>query len=138
MPRHSRSPRVSVPNQERVIITIGSSRTVGTLCRLSATGGAIRLAKPYSRGTYADLTVNTTRGKVTAALEFLSTRVVGHPDAQSFRFVHMEPADRRRLEHVLKQMRAQGFGEKLTMAERAMYVATRTGDRLGALLRSGS
>lgn len=134
MARHSRSPRVSVPNQERVLVRIGNIQEAGILCTLSATGGAMRLGRPYGVGTLADLTLNTTAGKVTAALEFLKTRVVGVRDAQAFRFVHMEPVDRLRLQRVLEQLRGQGFGERQTITERAISAAFKTRDKLGALI----
>ena len=129
--RRIRPRRVSVPNNEQAIITIGAERIAGTLCKLSVTGGSIRFARRLPPGTFADVTLRTTSGHVGAAIQFLTT-MTGAPDVQAFRFVHMDPTERKRLEKVLEQMCRQGFGEKrrglmpfVELAQRALTTAKR-------------
>ncbi len=85
---------------------------VGILVKLSATGGSVRVSKSYVPRTVGEISLKTTSGKVTAAVEFLRTGVDGVAQAQAFHFIHIEPADRRRLEGALEEMRKQGQGEK--------------------------
>jgi hypothetical protein len=110
--RAERAPRVVVPNKEQAIIAFGAQRAAGVLCKLSATGGTLRLAKRVPRGTVAELTLKATSGTITSAIEFLAVADGGTPPAQAFRFIHMPPAENRRLENTLEEMRKQGFGEK--------------------------
>jgi hypothetical protein len=117
MPKHRtsrlRAPRVTVPNDEQVIVSsVESKPVVGILVKLSATGGSVRVSKSYMPGALGEISLKTASGKVTAAIEFLRTGVDGVAQAQAFRFVHIEPADRRRLENALDQMREHGLGEK--------------------------
>ncbi len=109
--RKRRAPRVSVPNNEPAKVDIGAQQFVGTLGKLSATGGTIRLAKRFDPGTMADLTLKTNAGRVSAAVQFL-TQFEGVPPSQAFRFVQMGAADGNRLERALLKLRNQGFGEK--------------------------
>ncbi len=106
-----RAPRVSVPNKEQATVALAGEQYVGVLCKLSATGGSIRLNSPFTPGTLADIKFKTTAGNLIAAIEFLNM-ACGIPHAQAFRFLHMDLADRRRLDGVLQQIRKQGFGEK--------------------------
>lgn len=107
-----RAPRVNVPNKERAVVAFGAQRTVGVLFKLSITGGSLRLSKPIDKGTVADLTIRATSGPITSAIEFLGAADKGAPPAQAFRFIHMGPAESRRLENALEEIRRQGFGEK--------------------------
>jgi len=107
-----RAPRVNVPNKEQAVIAIGPHRVVGILCKLSVNGGSLRLSKPVSKGTVADLTLRATSGRITSAIEFLGPADRGTPPAQAFRFIHMAPAECRRLENALAEIRKEGFGEK--------------------------
>jgi len=68
----------------------------------------VRVSKSYVPGALGEISLKTGSGKITAAIEFLRTSV----GAQAFRFIHIEPADRRRLENALDQMRKHGLGEK--------------------------
>ena len=109
----TRAPRVHVPNKERAVVALGTQEIVsGILCKLSTTGGSMRLSKTLSRGTVADLTLLATSGRITSAVEFLGPADKGTPPAQAFRFIHMGINETRRLETVLEQMRKQGHGEK--------------------------
>lgn len=109
--RRRRAPRVSVPNQEQAIVAVGPTQVIGILCKLSVNGGSVRLPKPLPQGTLAEVTLKTTSGKVSGAVEFLRT-APGSPRAQGFRFIQMDSADRKRLQVALQQMREQGFGEQ--------------------------
>ena len=116
MPKHQtsrrRAPRVTVPNNEQVIVcSVKSKPEVGILVKLSATGGLLRVSKLYTPGAFGEISLKTTSGNITAAIEFLRTGVDG-VGAQAFRFIQIEPADRRRLEDALDQMRTHGLGEK--------------------------
>ncbi len=106
-----RAPRVSVPQNEPAKVEIGPQQFVGTLGKLSVTGGTIRLPRRFDSGTMADITLKTNAGKVSAAIEFLAP-LEGFPQSQAFRFVQMEVADFNRLEKALAALRNQGYGEK--------------------------
>ena len=108
----ARAPRVLVPNKEPAIVTFGTQRAGGVLCKLSATGGSIRLPRRLPQGTVAELTLKTTSGTITAAIELLAQADNGAPPAQAFRFIHMPPAEAKCLENTLDAMRKQGHGEK--------------------------
>ena len=107
-----RAPRVNVPNKEQAIVSFGARHMVGVLCKLSTTGGSLRLPKPMAKGTVADITIKSTSGPITSAVEFLGSADRGALPPQAFRFIHMGPAECRRLENALEEIRKQGFGEK--------------------------
>jgi hypothetical protein len=107
-----RAPRVNVPNKEQAVVALGALKVIGILCKLSVTGGSLRLSRSVSKGTVADLTIRSTSGPITSAIEFLGPADKGTPPAQAFRFIHMGPAECRRLENALAAIRKEGFGEK--------------------------
>lgn len=107
-----RAPRVLIPNKEPAIVAFGTQRAAGVLCKLSATGGTIRFPRKVPKGTVAELTLKTTSGTITTAIELLAQADNGAPPAQAFRFIHMPPAEARHLENTLDEMRKQGHGEK--------------------------
>lgn len=107
-----RAPRVNVPNKEQAVVAFGAQRMLGVLCKLSVTGGSLRLSRPIPKGTVADLTIRATSGPITSAVEFLGPADRGALPPQAFRFIHMGPAESRRLENALDEIRKQGFGEK--------------------------
>ena len=107
-----RAPRIRIPNKECVVVAIGSQELAGVLCKLSITGGSLRLNRGISRGTVAELTVKATSGRISSAIEFLGPADRGTPPAQAFRFIQMGLPESRRLEAALEAMRKQGFGEK--------------------------
>lgn len=72
----------------------------------------MRLPQSYMPRTLGEISMKTASGTLTAAVEFLRTGVDGVAQAQAFRFIHIEPADRRWLEATLGQMRKHGLGEK--------------------------
>lgn len=110
--RLPRAPRVFVPNREKVRIATGSQPPViGTIHKLSSTGGSVRLDKFFGHGVVAEITMQTVSGVVRSPIQFLRTGVDGLASAQAFRFVHMRPEDQTRLATILSELRAQGFGE---------------------------
>jgi hypothetical protein len=111
-PHSPRAPRVRIPNKERAIVALGSQEMVGVLCKLSITGGSLRLSTRPAKGTVAELTLKATSGRITCAIEFLGPADKAVPPAQAFRFIHMGIPESRRLENALEEMRKQGFGEK--------------------------
>ncbi len=135
MPKHqasrSRAPRVRVPNGEQVVVSVESKPRVAILCKLSATGGSMRVARSFAPGTLGEITVKTASGKITAAIELLRAGVEGGAPTQAFRFLHMEPGDLRRLQEALEQMRQHGHGEKqggalrplLDLTQRSLSIA---------------
>jgi len=107
-----RAPRVNVPNKERVLVALGAQHVTGVLCKLSTTGGTLRLSRTVAKGTVADLALMTVSGRISSAVEFLGPADRGTPPAQAFRFIHMGPVESRRLGNALEEIRKQGFGEK--------------------------
>ncbi len=132
---HLRAPRVFVPPAEKVIVSVDSNKVVATVCKLSRTGGSVRLSKSFASGTLGEITMNTAFGKVSATIEFLRTTVDGVPEAQAFRFIHIEPTDRRRLEDALVQMLEHGLGDgqggafrRITRVAHSVFGLRRTTD----------
>jgi hypothetical protein len=117
-----RSPRFSVPNNEQVIVSVGTEQLKGALRVLSLTGGAVRLDKRFSPGTLGDIGINTVSGNVSAAVEFLQA---ASGRAQAFRFIAIGPAARKRLEDALKKMRGQGLAVEKTPLEQFRSLARR-------------
>jgi len=117
-----RSPRFSVPNNEQVVVSVGSEKLKGTLHVLSRTGGAIRLDKRCSPGTLADIAINTVSGNFSATIEFLQA---ANGRAQAFRFIAMGPVARKRLEDALQKMRGQGLAVQKTALDQFRSLARR-------------
>jgi PilZ domain-containing protein len=106
MAKQKRARRFSVPNQEQVLVSIGTEQLKGTLHLLSLTGGAVRLNKRFAPGTLGDIALNTVSGTFSAAIELLQ---MADAKAQAFRFIAMAPVARERLQDALKKMRGQGL-----------------------------
>jgi hypothetical protein len=106
-----RSPRFAVPNNEQVVVSIGSEKHKGTLHVLSLTGGAIRLDRQFASGTLGDIGINTVSGSFSAAIELLP---MAKGKAQAFQFIAMGPVARERLADALKKMRGQGLAVEKT------------------------
>jgi hypothetical protein len=117
-----RSPRFSVPNNEQVVVSVGTEQLKGTLQVLSLTGGAVRLDKQFSRGTFGDIGINTVSGNFSAAIEFLQT---ASGRGQAFRFIAMGGVARKRLEDALKKMRGQGLAVQKTPLDQFRSLARR-------------
>jgi hypothetical protein len=109
--RH-RAARIRVPNSERALFTVDSVHFVGTIHRLSLTGGSAVLSKgPIPRGTMGDFALNTVFGKVRAKIEFLQTGADGIPLAQAFRFLVMDDASSDRFTLAVNHMEKEGFSD---------------------------
>lgn len=104
----TRPVRFKVPNNEKVVLTIGTEHSAATLCVLSLTGGAIR-GRRVEPGTFADVRIATLAGNMTAVIELLAIR---HDGIQAFRFVQIDPTNKKRLQASLESMQAQGLGDK--------------------------
>ena len=117
-----RSPRFSVPNNEQVVVSVGTDLLKGTLQVLSLTGGAIRVDRQFSRGTLGDIRMSTVSGNFSAAIEFLQA---ANGRAQAFRFITMGPVARKRLEDALKKMREQGLAVQKTPLDQFRSLARR-------------
>jgi hypothetical protein len=105
-----RAPRFSVPNNERAVVSIGTSIGTeefdGTVHLLSLNGGTIRLTKRFALGTFGDIRIKTVSDTFSATIEFL--RMTSR-DTQAFRFIAMGTVARTRLDDALNKMRGQGL-----------------------------
>jgi hypothetical protein len=105
-----RAPRLSVPNNERVVVSIGTSIGTeefdGTVHLLSLNGGTIRIAKRFALGTFGDIRIKTVSGTFSATIEFLR---MASGNTQAFRFIAMGTVARTRLDDALNKMHAQGL-----------------------------
>ena len=110
--KHSRPPRIRVPNQERAIFTVENKKFLGVVQRLSLTGGSALLVKgSFPEGTLGEMALSTIFGKVNAHIEFLHTGADGVPLAQAFRFLAMDAASTKRFTAAAKQMQIAGFAD---------------------------
>jgi hypothetical protein len=107
-PQYSRPSRFRVPNNERVMLLVGTDLVSGTLRLLSMTGGTVRVPKRRAPGTFGEIRISTISGSITAVVELLSA--IGD-SVQAFRFVQIEPASKKRLQESLQQMKSQGLGD---------------------------
>jgi len=108
----TRAPRIRVPNNERALFTVEAVKFVGTLQRLSHTGGSVILAKgPVPPGTQVQIDFTTVLGKVTAQIQFLKTGAERMPLAQGFRFLDMDERSSRRFTAAIEQMQGAGFSD---------------------------
>ena len=130
-----RAPRIRVPNRERALFSIGETRFVGVLQRLSLTGGSAVLSKgPIPHGTMGDLAMSTVYGKVSAHIEFLHSGADGVPLAQAFRFLAMEDSSAKRFAAAAKQMVDEGYSD--AVLEKQSTLNAPAGEALGQLLNS--
>jgi hypothetical protein len=111
-PARTRPVRFKVPNNEKIILTVGPDRSAAVLVVLSMTGGAVR-ARRFEPGTFGEVRLNTVSGPMTAVIELLAVRRDG---LQAFRFVQLDPTNKKKLEASLDKMQAQGLGDKETAA----------------------
>jgi len=110
--KHSRPPRIRVPNQERAVFTVDHQKFLGTIQRLSVTGGSVVLAKGFlPERTPGEMTLGTVFGKVNAQIEFLQAGADGVPLAQAFRFVAMDDVSAKRFSAAAEKMQNAGFAD---------------------------
>jgi len=105
----TRPSRYRVPNNEKVLLTVGSERLAGTLNILSMTGGTVRTSKRLSPGTFADIKLNTVSGTITAVIELMTVR---GESAQAFRFVQIDGVSKKKLQKALETMESHGLGDR--------------------------
>jgi hypothetical protein len=110
--KYNRPPRIRVPNQERAIFIVDDKKFLGTIQRLSATGGSVLLAKgPFPERTSGEMALGTVFGKVSAHIEFLQTGADGVALAQAFRFIAMDDLSTQRFTAAAEKMRSAGFAD---------------------------
>ena len=110
--KHSRPPRIRVPNNERALFVVEEQKYIGVVQRLSLTGGSTVLAKgPIPEGTIGQMVLNTVFGKVEAQVEFMHTGADGKVHAQAFRFLDMNDVSSKRFAAAAKQMEQAGFSD---------------------------
>jgi hypothetical protein len=110
--KHTRPPRIRVPNNERALFVVDEQKYIGVVQRLSLTGGSTIFAKgPISEGTVGGMILNTVFGKVEAQVEFMHTGADGKEHAQAFRFLDMDDTSSERFHKAAKQMEQAGFGD---------------------------
>lgn len=105
-----RSPRVRVPNDEKIRFNIDGAIVPAVLHRLSLTGGLAEFAGAISPGNIAEVQLSTTLGPVSGLVEFLSQQK-GRPLSHPFRFIALGDGDYKRLNATLQLMRRLGLGE---------------------------
>ena len=110
--KHTRAPRIRVPNSERALFTVDTVHFVGMIQRLSLSGGSAVLAKgPILHGTMGDMALNTVFGRVKAKVEFLQTGADGVPLAQAFRFLVMDDVSSDRFALAVSRMQKEGYSD---------------------------
>jgi hypothetical protein len=110
--KHTRAPRIRVPNSERALFRVDDAKFIGIIQRLSLTGGSAILTQgPIPHGTEGMMNLQTIFGKVTAQIEFLQTGADGVPLAQAFRFVDMDNVSTERFCAAAKEMECEGFSD---------------------------
>lgn len=129
-----RPPRIRVPNNEAAIFTIGRGKIVGTIKRLSLTGGSVVIPKAsVASGMLAEMQLETVFGRVTAQVQFLRTGADGLPNAHAFQFVDMDPLSLKRFNTAVEQMHSAGFSdvqEEETLFKMASRALGKIKDRL--------
>jgi hypothetical protein len=110
--RKPRPPRIRVPQQQRAVFTVDNQKFVGTVHRLSLTGGSALLAKgPIPEGTVGEITFGTVFGKVNAHIEFLHTGADGIPLAQAFAFLAMDDVSSKRFKTAVAEMQSSDLSD---------------------------
>jgi hypothetical protein len=105
-----RSPRVRVPNDEKVRFNIEGSLFSAVLHKLSMTGGLAQVPAVVREGNIAEVKLNTTLGPVSGLVEFLRPQKSA-PGSQPFRFIALGDGDYKRLQSTLLVMRKLGLGD---------------------------
>src|SRR5450631_1905790 len=139
--KHSRPPRIRVPNQERAIFTVENKKFLGVVQRLSLTGGSALLVKgSFPEGTLGEMALSTVFGKVNAHIEFLHTGADGVPLAQAFAFLAMDAVSSKRFKTAVEQMETSDFsdvGQRQTPIDAAFETLRESVRQLSGMLTSG-
>jgi hypothetical protein len=108
----ARSPRVRVPNQEKIRFNIDGRMVPAVLRKISMTGGLAEFQGALGEITIAEAMIETASGQVRGLVEFLLTQKKLGPHTYGFRFIALSDADYKRLHATLALMRKLGLGEK--------------------------
>src|ERR1051325_5084765 len=83
--KSTRAPRIRVPNKEKALFVVNTENLIGTVQRLSLTGGSVVLSKGcLPHGTLAQMSLKTVFGTVKAQIQFLRAGAEGMPLAHAF------------------------------------------------------
>jgi len=120
-----RPPRILVPNNEKAVFTVANDKFVGTIQRLSLTGGSAVFTKgPVPDGAYGEMILKTIFGNVTAEIQFLHAGADGVRHAQAFSFMEMDEVSAKRFRSAVEKMEDAGFSdaveEEPPLSEKAM------------------
>jgi hypothetical protein len=107
----SRSPRVRVPNQEKIRFNIDGRLVPAVLRKISMTGGLAEFQGALGDISIAEAMIETASGQVRGLVEFLRTQKKLSPHTYGFRFIALSDADYKRLQATLALMRKLGLGE---------------------------
>lgn len=139
--KHSRPPRIRVPNQQKAIFIVDNQKFVGIVQRLSLTGGSALLVKgPVPKETLGEMALGTVFGKVNAHIEFLHPGADGVPLAQAFAFLAMDAVSSKRFKAAVEQMQSGGFSDverKRTPINAALQTLRESVRQLSGMLTSG-
>ena len=107
-----RAPRIRVPNKEKALFAVNTKNLIGTVQRLSLTGGSVILSKGcLPHGTLAHMSLKKVFGTVKAQVQFLHAGAEGIQLAQAFRFLEMDDVSSRRFTAAVEQMQNAGFSD---------------------------
>jgi|SRR5580704_13166420 hypothetical protein len=135
--KHTRPPRIRVPNNEKALFTVEAKKFVGVIRRLSLTGGSAILANgPIPEGTLAEMDLGTVFGKVTAQIQFMHRGADGIALAQAFRFIDMDDVSSERFRNAARQMEKAGFSDVEEKESPLGNLASQTLNRLRDSIRS--
>ena|SRR5215472_4122561 len=108
-----RSPRVRVPNEEKIRFNVDGRVISAVLLKLSLTGGLAEFSGTLGDVSIAEAQVDTARGPVSGLVEFI--RAQKKQGARSctypFRFIALSDGNYKRLNATLLTMRKLGLGE---------------------------
>ena len=107
----ARSPRVRVPNQEKIRFNIDGRLVPAVLRKVSLTGGLAEFPGALGEISIAEAMIETASGQVRGLVEFLRTQKKLGPHTYAFRFIALSDADYKRLNATLALMRKLGLSE---------------------------
>jgi hypothetical protein len=107
----ARSPRVRVPNQEKMRFNIDGRLVSAVLRKISLTGGLAEFSAPLDENSIAEALIETASGQVRGLVEFLRSQKKLGPHTYAFRFIALSDADYKRLNATLALMRKLGLSE---------------------------
>jgi hypothetical protein len=107
----ARSPRVRVPNQERIRFNIDGKLVPAVLRKISMTGGLVEFQGTLGEVSIAEAMIETASGQVRGLVEFLRAPKKLNSHSYGFRFIALSDADYKRLQATLTLMRKLGLGE---------------------------